>query len=183
MSLNKCHLCKKYEAKPFADLPASPLPDFRAQCCDPYSFCGIDYLGPIFVSPMPVAKEVSKVHVVVYTCASTRAIHLDLVPDTTSMSLVNSLKRFIARRGVPKFFVSDNAKCFIGPETINFLKIRGIDWKFILEVAPNWGGFWERMVQTVKRPLRKILKKSRVNYDEQQTIINECDMLIVLLLS
>ena len=128
----KCNLCRKSDAKPFADVPAPPLPDFRAQCSDPFTNTGIDYLGPLYVTPTPVGDVVSKVHVALFTCASSRAVHLDLVPDASSPSLVNCLRRFIGRVGAPKLFISDNAKCFIGEDTVNFLKIRGIKWQFIL---------------------------------------------------
>ena len=54
----------------------------------------------------------AKVHVVLYTCATTRAIHLDLVPDTSTLSFMKSLKRFISRRGISYLMISDNATCF-----------------------------------------------------------------------
>ena len=176
--LKRCYLCRKYEAKPLQNLPAAPLPDFRVQCCEPFTHTGKDYLGPLFVYSTSVGKSLEKVHVVLYTCANTRAVHLDLVPDASSMVLVNSLKRFISRRGVPIFFISDNAKCFIGPELKKFLKFHNIDWQFILEVSPWWGGFWERMVQTVKRSLRKILRRTSATYDELLTIVTEIEGVI-----
>ena len=176
--LRKCCLCKKFEAKPLHALPASPLPDFRVQCCDPFTHVGIDYLGPLFVYPTPSGKQLEKIHVVLYTCANTRAVHLDIVPDASSSALVNSLKRFVSRRGIPKLFISDNAKCFLGPELMKFLKNFDIDWKYILEVSPWWGGFWERMVQTVKRSLRKILRRTNITYNELLTVITEIEGII-----
>ena len=47
-----------------------------------------------------------------YTCATTRAFHLDLVPDTSASPFIKSLKRFISRRGIPFLMISDNATCF-----------------------------------------------------------------------
>ena len=76
--LHKCYLCNKYEAKLLAGVPAAPLPDFRAQCSNSFSFVGIDYLGPLFVYSSPSGKDLEKTHVVLYTCTSTRAVHLDL---------------------------------------------------------------------------------------------------------
>ena len=176
--LNRCSLCKKFEAKPLQELPAAPLPDYRSQCCDPFTHVGIDYLGPLFAYPTPSGKDLGKVHVVLYTCANSRAVHLDIVPDASSSALVNSLKRFVSRRGRPRFFISDNAKCFLGPELMNFLKTSEISWKYILEVSPWWGGFWERMVQVVKRSLRKILRRTSVTYDGLFTVITEIEGII-----
>ena len=173
----RCRLCRKFDGKLLKKLPAAPLPDFRVQCCDPFTNVGVDYLGPIHVYPTPSNTRTSsgKVHVVLYTCANTRMVHLDLVPDASCYAFINSLKRFIGRRTAPSLFISDNAKCFIGKELKSYLCAKGIDWKHILEVSPWWGGFYERLVKTVKRSLRKILRRTTVTYDELLTIIIEIE--------
>lgn len=178
--LGRCLLCRKYGAKVLQSVPAAPLPDFRVQCCDPFTHTGIDYLGPLFVSPNPPCKssKLEKVHVALYTCANTRAVYLDVVPDESTLILVNSLRRFISRRGKPKFFISDNARCFVGPELKRFLRDRNIEWQFILSKSPWMGGFWERMVQSVKRPLRKILRRTTISYDELLTVLAEIECVI-----
>ena len=124
--LHKCTLCRKYGAKLLEKPPAASLPDFRAKCCDPFSYTGLDYIGPIYVYPSPSSKEavLEKVHIVLYTCANSRAIYLDIVTDLSALAFVNSLKRFISRRGIPKLFISDNAKCFISAETKRFVANR-----------------------------------------------------------
>ena len=121
------------------------------------------------------SNDVYAVHVVLYTCASSRSIKLDLVPDPSCIAFVQSLKRFIGQFGVPKLFISDNATCFIGPELTSFVNSVNTKWTFILEVTPWWGGFWERLVQTVKRCMRKILGKSKLNYEELLTVIAEVE--------
>ena len=57
-----------------------------------------------------------KAKIVLYTCAATRAVHLDLVPDVSSTSFIQSLKRVITRRGIPKLFISDNGTNFRSEE-------------------------------------------------------------------
>ena len=94
--LNKCNLCKKFGAKLLQKPPAAPLPDFRAQCCDPFTHTGVDYLGPLYVYFTPSSK-----------CANTRAVHLDIVPDVSCEAFVNCLRN----SALPKLFISDNAKC------------------------------------------------------------------------
>ena len=54
-----------------------------------------------------------------------------MVSDTTCPEFISCLKRLFGRRGYPKLFISDNAKCFVGAELKRFLKFKGIDWKFI----------------------------------------------------
>ena len=45
-----------------------------------------------------------------------------------------------------------------------------IDWQFILEQAPWWGGFYERMIGTVKLCLRKVLGNAKLNANELLTV-------------
>ena len=120
----------------------------------------------------------NKVHVALFTCASSRAVHLDLVPDTSCVAFVRCLKRFIARFGISKLFLSDNATCFIGPELTSFVQQTDTEWKFILEASPWWGGFWERMVQSTKRCLRKSLGKAALNFEELLTVIMETECIL-----
>ena len=46
-------------------------------------------------------------------------------------------------------------------------------WKFIVEHVLWWGGFWELMVCSVKRCLRKCIGRSSLNHDELNTILIE----------
>ena len=46
----------------------------------------------------------------------TRAIHLDVVSNLSAGAFIQCLKRFIARKGVPNLFISDNATCFKNEE-------------------------------------------------------------------
>ena len=47
-----------------------------------------------------------KTYVSVYTCAVSRVVHLDTVPDP-------NFPRFAARRGLPRELNSDNGKTFV----------------------------------------------------------------------
>ena len=119
----------------------------------------------------------AKVHVVLYTCATTRAIHLDLVPDTSALSFIKSLKRFIYRRGIPYLMISDSATCFKNEEVklSEELTSLQIKWKFIIEASPWWGGFWKRIVQSTKRILRKSLFCATMTYEELLTLMVEIE--------
>ena len=41
--------------------------------------------------------------------------------------------------------------------------------------SPWRGGCWERLVQTVKRSMRKTLKKAKLSYEELQTVVTEIE--------
>ena len=53
-----------------------------------------------------------------------------------------------------------------------------IKWVFNLEKAPWWGGFFERMVQSVKRCLKKSIGKARLSYHELTTVLTEIEAII-----
>ena len=148
------------------------LPDFCLSEDFAFTRVGVDYAGPLYVKDIySPSKDMHKSHMALYTCASSRAIHLDLVPDNTTQSFVKSFKRFIGRRGTPSFLISDNGKTFKGPELRNFIALKKIKWRFIVEKSPWWGGFYERMVRCVKRCLKKVLSNARLTYEELLTLL------------
>ena len=107
--LKRCYVCIKAESKAFKPLPTAPLPAFRVKTHFPFTSTGIDFFGPMFVKNIyNDADGIYKAYGVLYTCATSRAVHLDLVPDTSCLTFVRSLKRFIARYGISKLFISDN---------------------------------------------------------------------------
>ncbi len=133
----------------------------------PFSFTGLDYLGPLFITTAD--KQQAKVWVCLFTCGVTRAVHLELVSDMTAQEFLMTFQRFVSCRGLPKLVVSDNAKQFktaktaldrlwhlviTHPTVATYTAEHGVRWKFITERAPWMGGFYERLVGTVKRALK-----------------------------
>ena len=80
----------------------------------------------------------------------------------------------------------DNAKTFKASENairrlINQPKVKSemqakrVTWKFNLERAPWWGGFFERMVRGMKRYLRKVFGNAKLTVDELNTVLVEVE--------
>ena len=86
-----------------------------------------------------------------FTCAVTRACHLETVDSLELNDTLLAIRRFAARRGLPSIFYSDNAKTF--DATRNHLRsIYGFhspQWRNIPPISPWWGGWWERLVRSV----------------------------------
>ena len=125
-----------------------------------------------------------KAYVCIFTCSLSRAVHLEVVPNLSTAAFIRCLRRFIARRGLPWRITFDNAKTFknankeIGkilesPEVQRFVAHKKIIWRFILERAPWFGGYYERMVQLMKRSLLKILGRAKLDFEELTTVIAE----------
>ena len=121
---------------------------------------------------MKGADGASKVWICLFTCLVTRAVHLELNHNLSTEDFLMALRRFIACRGKPDEIISDNAMQFkLASETIdiiwqrilkcpdvqNYASENRISWKFIVELAPWMGGFYERLVGLVKRSLRKAI--------------------------
>ncbi|GFX27926.1 integrase catalytic domain-containing protein [Trichonephila clavipes] len=183
-----CLVCKKYSAKP-ADQLSGQLPRDRITQSPPFQIVGIDFIGAILVKDNQGTR---KSYVSLFTCAVTRAVHLELVSDMCKKCFLLALWRFLARRGNCKVIYSDNARTFKAAERElayfanilkdsefqNFVADEGIHWKFIVERAPWWGGFYERLVKTIKDPLRKILGRALLTFEELSAILSKVEVIV-----
>ena len=158
-------MCKKFEGKSYGT-PLSPFPlsdDFA------FSKIGLDYAGPLFV------KGIYEAYISLYTCASSHAIHLNLVPELSSKVFLRSFKRFVGRRGIPTEVLSDNAKTFKSVEVHDYIRSSRIKWIFNVEGAPWWGGFFKRLVKSVKRCLKEVVRYARLTDEELLTVLIEIE--------
>ena len=170
--LHECTICRRLQGKPYSAPTAPSLPSFRITKEQPFTFTGVDFEGPLYEKEN---GEMRKNYVSVYTCAVSGAVHLDTVPDLTEF--IRNFRRFAARPGLPRELNSDNEKTFVSaskmlralfnsPAVRRHLANEGVKWTFNLERAPWWGGYLERLVQSAKRCLKKILKKAKVTSEE-----------------
>ena len=185
--IGKCFICRKLEGKPYSSRPMAPLPDSRVNAAPPFSKVGVDFAGPLYCKGHK--GSMIKTYIALFTCCLTRAIHLELINELTTWSFLNCFKRFTSRRGTPSLVVSDNAKTFkaaskffkkCGKDTgvNNFMNERKIDWRFNLAKTPWAGGMFERMIQSVKRCLRKVLGNSKLTQDELYSTLTEIEATI-----
>ena len=98
-----------------------------------------------------------------------------MVPSESSDILLLAIRRFIARKGLPRAFISDNFKTFKSKEIKHLILSLNIKWKFILEKSPWWGGFYERIIGIIKRCIKKVAGKALLNYDELTTLLAEIE--------
>ena len=91
--------------------------------------------------------EMKKCYLLLITCTSTRAVHLEVTTDVNANSLLLALRRFFARKGVPNMIVSDNFKAFKAQSVKVFCKVNSIKWKFTLERSPWWGDFMNDLLE------------------------------------
>ena len=180
-----CVTCRKHEGQPYRAVPPPPLPEFRVTVSRPFEHTGVDFAGPLYVR----RTENVKVWMCLYTCCTTRAVHLDLVENLDAETFIRSLKRFMSRRGIPARIVSDNGSTFTAaakmlkqmfadPVLEHHLLSCHMRWDFNLEKAPWWGGIFERLVKSTKRCLRKVIGTARLSYDELLTVVTEVEAVL-----
>jgi len=155
---------------------------------------GIDYAGPLYLKRGSVRKPtILKSYVCVFVSMSIKAVHLELVSDLSTEAFIACLRRFIARRGKPSSIWSDHGSNFIGAnrilkelyafllsrqteETIcNFCSSQGIDWHFIPERSPHFGGLWEAAVKSFKTHLARVIGNSKLDFEEMCTVLTQIE--------
>lgn len=104
--LFRCVACRKSQAKAqgqkMADLPSDRLlPDKP-----PLTNVGVDYFGPIEVKR---GRSIVQRYSALFTCLTTRAVHLQVSHMLDTDSCLNTLQRLICRRGQMSIFSSDNS--------------------------------------------------------------------------
>ena len=61
-------------------------------------------------------KTLKEAQVVMFTCMTTRAVHLELVNDKTSDAFLMAFRRFASLRGHPSVYWSDRGTNFVGAQ-------------------------------------------------------------------
>ena len=59
-----------------------------------------------------MGNTLKKSYIALFTCATTRAVHLELCLDMSTDKLLLALQRFTGRHGLPNTVYTDNAQTF-----------------------------------------------------------------------
>lgn len=182
--LHKCVTCRKIKGDMMTQI-MSDLPKSRTEPYRPaFTVTGMDAFGPMMAKR---GRRAVKRYGIIFTCFSTRAIHLELIEDMSTDSALNAIRRFIARRGTPEEIYADNGGNFIGTsrelrtaiKQWNELKPRltqnGITFKFQTPYASHMSGVWERLIKTTKQALQAALTNNIVAEDVLHTILTEVE--------
>ena len=139
----------------------------------PFFYCGFDYFGPILIKFKKHNRTVSgnaKRYGALFTCMSTRAIHLELAGELSTDSFIHALRRFISRKDHPKQIRTDNGTISGGAERkikealrqlqqceiADNLNENNIKWYFNPPSSPWMEGAMESLVKITKNALREL---------------------------
>lgn len=189
--ISKCVICRRYQSPPMQQKMAN-LPAERLKADDPpFTYVGMDYFGPF---ELKRGRSMVKRYGVIFTCLNTRAIHLEVSFSLDTDSCIDAIRRFIARRGKPKFIRSDNGTNLVGAEkelkeaikTWNINQIHshllqsGIDWTFNPPSASHFGGVWERLIRSVRKVLFSVLHEQTIHLDDEGLATLFCEVEAIL---
>ncbi len=193
--LFKCVLCRELRGRcgqqKMADLPEERISGEEA----PFTYCGVDYFGPLYVKE---GRKELKRYGSLFTCFSSRAIHIEVAKSLTTDSFINALRRFIGRRGPVRSIRSDNGTNFVGAdneltkalEEMDHIKIAEyltttescdwIKWERNPPTASHMGGVWERQIRTVRAILQSQLKDKAHLLDDEtlHTLLVEVEAIV-----
>lgn len=99
--IRHCVVCRRFDAAPCKPPPFADLPTNRVSDDPPFTNVGIDFAGPFYVKENVNNAECVKVYVCLFTCASTRAVHLELTRGLGVQDFLLAFRRFTSRRGLP----------------------------------------------------------------------------------
>lgn len=161
---NTCPVCKIAKSKPIVPLMGQLPPDRLTPFVRPFSYVGLDYMGPFLVVN---GRRTEKRWVALFTCMTTRAVHLEIARDLSTDTCLMCIRNFMSRRGTPVRIRSDNGTNFVGADRelqkqlkefdqgmiADALATKNIEWVFNCPLNPHAGGCWERLVRSVKRAM------------------------------
>ncbi|XP_068235520.1 uncharacterized protein [Palaemon carinicauda] len=158
--IRECLVCRRLSRHPvvqvMAELPSDQL------CPDepPFTNTGSDCFGPFLVKQ---GRSTVKRWGAIFTCLTSRAVHLEVIDTMEQDSFVNAIRRFVARRGPIKRMWSGNGtnivtmerelrealQCFNEGEIRDILSIRGAEWNFHPPHASHFSGTTDETLCTL----------------------------------
>lgn len=137
-TIHRCVLCRRFKGAAYHAPPPPPLPEFRVKEEPPFTFTGVDFAGPLYIRSFGLTAS-NKVWICLFTCCVTRAIHLDVVTDLSTETFLRCLKRFAARRGMPRMFVQITERHSRQLPNLSRLCSR-MTWYWSIYQASVWSG-------------------------------------------
>ncbi|XP_036340844.1 uncharacterized protein LOC118750225 [Rhagoletis pomonella] len=185
----RCLVCRKNRAKPAVPMMGQLPEDRVTPFVRPFSYVGLDYMGPFVVT---MGRRSEKRWIALFTCLTTRAVHLELAKDLSTDTCLMSIRNFMNRRGTPVRIRSDHGKNFVGADRelkrqlsdlsseklADALSKVGVEWVFNCPLNPHAGGCWERLVRSVKRAMGDALYNESLQEHSLYSLMCEAENIV-----
>jgi hypothetical protein len=188
-----CVGCRKLRGAPccqkMADLPAD-----RLEPAAPFTFSAVDYFGPFLIKE---GRSEPKRWGALFTCLTSRAIHLETANSLSTDSFLNAYRRFVSRRGPVKLLRCDRGTNFVGGRNELQSALKEMDQNKIKQellkdecdwvnfdmnypYASHMGGVWERMIGSARSVLTALLSQNGRQLDDEllRTLFAESEAIV-----
>ena len=185
-----CATCKRLRGRA-QEQKMSSLPSTRVLVPErPFTHIGVDAFGPFFIKRPVVTrrhKAATKMWGCIFTCCSSRAVHLEPLASMDTASL----QRFCAIRGRPSTIRSDRGGNFMrASKTLGTIDVSSVErhfkgfniqWLFNPPYASHFGGIYERMIGSTRRVMEgmlTVLRKKTFDWETFVTMLAEASRII-----
>lgn len=155
----------------------------------PFTYTGVDFFGPLQVK---FGRGTAKRYGCLFTCLTSRAVHLEVTHSLTTDSFIAAFQRFICRRGTPEKVYSDNGTNIVsGQKELcrnirewnqskigKFMVQKEIDWHFNPPYASHMGGAWERLIRSTRSILKTLTDEQRLTDEQLLTFMTETEKIL-----
>ena len=177
--IKDCQNCIIQRGKRYHVPGSHELPEFRFDLDTPFSTTAVDMTG--FFLCKEKDREERKAYILLFVCMSTGCGHVEVTESASAESFAEAVERFMACRGVPLRFFSDNGSNFRGyfPELKKLSDIitkkdnlvqQGIEWKWTPSLAPHFNGFCERSISLIKGIIKRSVGKRIFTFSQLRTV-------------
>ena len=185
--LLRCVICQRTKKRTILRSLPPPLPAEQVRWVPPFTNVGVDHMGSFTIRDQQGRK--TKAYICLFVCATTRAVHLEVVDNLTTAPFIMCLRHLAASKGLPSLLLSDNHKTFIAGETFllemqqdpavqEHLFVTNIRWKHQTPRSPWMGGHFERLVRTIKASLATTISRKLLTLEEFSTIVKEAENIV-----
>lgn len=189
----RCVTCRKLRKKPLEQLMGQ-IPNLRvATGCPTFTNTALDMFGPVHIRLN--RKTLTEAQVIIFTCMTTRAVHLELVTDRSSDTFLMAFRRFASLRGHPNTCWSDCGTNFIGAqEYLNEIKKSwdieqikdtlteefncDVKWEWNVPTASHQNGVVESLIKSVRQALNATCKDQAYTEEQWRTFLAEVSYII-----
>ena len=191
--IGKCVKCRLLRGK-LGEQKMTNLPTNKTTDEPPFTNCGVDMFGPFLIKE---GRKDLKRYGALFTCLSSRAVHIECTCSLETDSFIQALCRFVARRGNIRVLRSDNGSNFVGAQKELekaykemdhqkiefFLQNIGVDyinWHRNPSALSHMGDVWESQIRLARTILMSLLHTHgrSLNDESLRTLLAETEAIV-----
>ncbi|XP_042876990.1 uncharacterized protein K02A2.6-like [Penaeus japonicus] len=188
----KCVKCRRFD-KNLQEQCMGQVIEGRLKPSAPFYHTATDLFGPFAIRDSVKRRTHGKCFGVIFTCLSSRAVHLDIVENYSTEAFIGAIQRFVSIRGYPYSIHSDNGTQMVAANKelikisreldkrhiVRSMSNKGVEWSFNRSSDAPWlNGSCESLIKSVKMSIQKAIGESILTYAEFHTVLFEIANLI-----